>query len=124
MQKEVDANNKVKVNSANQLLTLFGQQAQLENQQDQAVMYGEQLRDDNDRKDKGAYFTNMATDIVNKGTAITQVGKGLNIAKERTTTEELLNSQFGDVSYNSNTGKITGKKRDSAPTSSVKKTEC
>lgn len=106
--KEVDANNNITVNEASQMLQLLGQQAQLENVQDQVVMQGESVRDMNDRRDRDAYYSNLAKNIQTMGEAITQTGNAINNTQERDTSVSLLNqmSQYFDVTQ---TGQLVPK---------------
>lgn len=82
---------------AKQMLGVFSQESQLENQQDHAVMTGEQLRDENDRKDKDAFFTNKAQNLASLGQAIQQTGKDLNQAEQQKVIKKLLDqlSKYG-----------------------------
>lgn len=63
---------------ARQMMSLYSQQAGLENQQDAAVMKGEQQRDLADRQDKDNHRTNMAQNLANVGTAVQKAGKDIN----------------------------------------------
>lgn len=63
---------------AKQMMSLVSQEAGFENQQDSAVMQGEQNRDLADRQDRDNYFTQMAQDIATKGKGIQTLGKMVN----------------------------------------------
>lgn len=66
----------------NQMVNLFGQRSSLENQQDSAVMQGEAQRDIADRQDKDNYYTNLADNYANLGTAIQKIGSDFNKNQE------------------------------------------
>jgi len=85
--QDKNAKAAVNANTAKLLMSLFGQQAGLENQQDQMVMQGEQMRDANDRADRDAFFSQLSKDIANKGAGLQSLGKNLN--KEKTNAETL-----------------------------------
>ena len=82
---------------AKQMMQLFSQQSQLENQQDQAVMTGEQRRDEADRLDRDAFFTNKAQNLATLGQAIQQTGKDLNQSEQQKIMMKILNqmSKYG-----------------------------
>lgn len=61
-----------------QMMGLLGQQSQLENQQDSAVMQGEYQRDLADRQDRDNFYSQHAQDLVNMGTNIQGFGRNLN----------------------------------------------
>ena len=82
--------NQLENQFAQQMMQLLGQRSSLENQQDQAVMRGEQLRDRNDRLDKDNYSSQIAKNKANLGTAIQKLGGDLNKAIENKDFEELL----------------------------------
>ena len=77
---------------AQQMMQIATQQAGMENQQDQVVMQGEQTRDDNDRRDRDNFFSQMATDIGTKGEGIQRIGGMLNDIKNNKVSEEAVNS--------------------------------
>lgn len=97
-------------NLASQLMQLIGQEAQMENQQDQVVMSGEQQRDLADRQDRDNFFSQMAEDISTKGQGLQQIGKDINDIRERQMMMELLNqlSKYG-VTFD-NKGKLQNPK--------------
>ena len=82
---------------AKQMLALLSQRAQLENQQDRAVMTGEYQRDLADRQDKDNFYTNRGRDLSTMGTGIQQTGKDLNAIKKREIVSTLLDqlSKYG-----------------------------
>jgi hypothetical protein len=86
-----DATGDIYDNFAKQMMGLLTKQAGLENEQDTKVMAGEQTRDDNDRRDRDNYFSQLAKDIATKGQGIQQAGKMLNENKKNTVSENLLN---------------------------------
>lgn len=71
-------------NSFNQqMMGLYGQQAQLENQQDSVVMRGEQGRDEADRVDRDSFYTNLGQNLINLTNTGQKTAKDLNEAKYR-----------------------------------------
>ena len=84
-------------NFAKQMMNLYTQQSQLENQQDQAVMTGEQNRDENDRRDRDAFFTNKSQNLATLGQAIQQTGKDLNQSEQQKIMKKILDqlSKYG-----------------------------
>jgi hypothetical protein len=100
--------NNTKSNIYNQFMqamtNIYGQQSQLENQQDEMVMQGEQNRDLADRQDRDNYFTQMAQDIATKGSGLQHIGKNVNEIKTRNVTGSLMNQIYDNFSINSMTG--------------------
>lgn len=78
----------VNVNAANILQSIFGQQAQLENQQDSMVMQGEQQKDTADRADRDAFYSQLSGDIANKAQGIMSFADSLN---KQSNNKETLN---------------------------------
>jgi len=101
---------------AKQMVGVLSKQAGFENVQDQAVMAGESTRDDNDRRDRDNYFSQLAKDISTKGQGIQQAGKMLNQNKKNNVSENLLNqgSKGYKVDSNGNILLKSGKKELSA----------
>ena len=99
---DVNANNAqsdIYDNFSKQMMGLLSQQAGFENQQDSAVMQGEQNRDLADRQDRDNYFTQMAQDIATKGQGTQQVGKMLNENKANTAAEQAVNDSSTNFKY-------------------------
>lgn len=95
----VDANiNNTKSQIFNQfaqaMQQIYGQEALLENQQDQVVMQGEQNRDLADRQDRDNYFSQLAQDIATKGEGLQHIGKNVNEIKKRGVTQKKLDEQL------------------------------
>lgn len=84
---------------ANQMLGILGQEAQMEMQQDQVVMGGEQARDLADRQDRDAFYTNLSRNQQAIGEALSRTGKNVNQIKERGTNQNFLNmlSDYFDI---------------------------
>lgn len=99
--KSNQAKDKIRSSFANQMLQLTGQEAQMENQQDQVVMRGEQQRDLADRQDRDNFFSNMAQDIAAKFENIQGIGNNLNSIKKRGDSAERIKS-IVEASQNSN----------------------
>jgi hypothetical protein len=85
-----DAGADVYDNFSKQMIGLLSKQAGFENMQDDKVMQGEATRDDNDRRDRDNYFSQLAKDIGTKGQGIQQTGKMLNQSKKNSVSENLL----------------------------------
>lgn len=99
---DVNANNAqadIYDNFSKQMMQLLGTQAGFENQQDSAVMQGEQNRDLADRQDRDNYFSQMAEDISTKGQGIQQIGKMLNENKSNTAAEKAVNDSSVNFKY-------------------------
>lgn len=84
---------------ANQMLGILGQEAQMEMQQDQVVMGGEQARDLADRQDRDAFYTNLSRNQQAMGEALSRTGKNVNQIQERGTNQNFLNmlSDYFDI---------------------------
>lgn len=85
---------------------IYGQEAQMENQQDQVVMQGEQNRDLADRQDRDNYFSQLAQDIATKGTGLQHLGDNINQVKERDITNKVLNQAFPNFNFNTISGEV------------------
>lgn len=96
-------------NYAQNMMNILGQEAQMENAQDQMVMQGEQTRDLADRADKDAFYNAKGQGLANIGATAAQIGKQINQAKERDTTGKLYNSMYNNFGYDAKTGTIVGK---------------
>lgn len=94
---------------ASQMLGITGQEAQMQNQQDQMVMRGEQMRDLADRQDRDNFFTQLARDEQAIGEAVSGIGKNVNQIKERGVNEDFLNAMYDYIQGNMKTGNITVK---------------
>lgn len=91
------ADTNVMDNFAQQMMSILGQQAGLENAQDQAVMTGEYQRDLADRQDKDNFSTQLAKDIATKGQGIQTIGKDVNAIKQNEMMTNIVNqlSKYG-----------------------------
>lgn len=83
-------------NTNAQMMQLLGQKAQMENQQDQMVMRGEETRDLADRMDRDNFFSQMAEDIATKGKGIQTLGKDINEIKQN----DVIMNLFKNISPN------------------------
>jgi hypothetical protein len=63
---------------AQQMMQLLGQKAQMENQQDQAVMQGEYTRDLADRQDVDQFYTNLAENFASQSELMQKQGRDMN----------------------------------------------
>lgn len=70
---------------------------------------GEQYRDEADRKDRDAFFSNLSNDITAVGEGVSRTGKSLNEIKARGTQAEFLDQMFNNVTGNVMNGKISQK---------------
>jgi len=66
---------------AQQMMQLLGQKAQMENQQDQAVMTGEYQRDLADRQDVDNFYTNLAENFASQSELMQKQGRDMNQAQ-------------------------------------------
>ena len=76
---------------AQQMMEILGQQAGMENQKDQVVMGGEDVRDDRDRQDRDNYFSQLITGYKNKGQVMSETGRNLNQIKSNDVMQNLIN---------------------------------
>lgn len=70
---------------------------------------GEQYRDEADRKDRDAFFSNLSNDLTAVGEGVSRTGKSLNEIKARGTQSEFLDQMFNNVTGNVMNGKISQK---------------
>ena len=94
---------------AEQMMEILSQQAGMENQQDQVVMGGEDVRDDRDRQDRDNYFSQLITGYKNKGQVMSETGRNLNQIKSNQVMQNLINqlSAYG-ITVDSN-GQLSSK---------------
>ena len=97
-------------NQFSQLMqSIMQEEAQMLNQKDLVVMQGEQNRDLADRADRDAYFSQLAKDIASTGYGIQNIGSTLNQAKQRDTTNNLMNQMYKNFGIDSMNGTIKAK---------------
>lgn len=77
---------------------------------DNKVMTGEAMRDENDRNDYDAYYTNKGRDLQSFFEGFQQIGGQFNRLKERDVQSELINSLSKYFDVDISTGKLTKKK--------------
>lgn len=94
---------------ASQMMGILGQEAGMENQQDQMVMQGEAQRDLADRQDRDSFYTNLSRDKQAIGEALSRTGKSVNQIKGRSTNEKLLNQMSDYAEINIMNGNINAK---------------
>lgn len=92
---------------ANQMAGLFGQQASLENQQDSAVMSGEQQKDLADRQDRDNFYTQKGKDLSTMGQGIQQTGKDVNQLYQNEAMLKIVNQMSEFFKFDKN-GNIIG----------------
>ena len=107
-------------NEMAQLASLLGQEAQMQNYQDQIVMGGEQTAFDNDTADRDNYFSQLAKDEVAVGQALSHTGKSINSIQKREIDENLINSLADMLEINTMTGEIKVKGTKNKKTKSKK----
>jgi len=80
-----------------EMMNILNRQAQMENQQDQVVMRGEESRDLNDRKDRDNYYSQLAQDIASQGQGLQETGYDINKMKQANDITNLLKelSKYG-----------------------------
>jgi len=80
-----------------QLLQIMGQEAQMENVQDEMVMRGEAARDLADRQDTANFYTQLGRDKANIGFGLQETGKDINAIQQNQVIENLLGqlSKYG-----------------------------
>jgi len=86
-----DATAKLYDNVSKSMMQLFGQEAQMENKQDQVVMRGEEQTDMRNRQDKDNHYSNIAQNLVGLGEGVQQTGKDLNQTKQNEIIMKMLN---------------------------------
>jgi len=94
-----------------QMMQLKGMEAQMENQQDQVIMAGEEKRDLADRQDRDNYYTQRGLALSNKGKGMQAMGKSLNEMKMNAMKLNLLDT-LGDYVTIDKDGNITAKKQE------------
>ena len=94
-----------------QMMQLKGMEAQMENQQDQVIMAGEEKRDLADRQDRDNYYTQRGLALSNKGKGMQAMGKSLNEMKMNAMKLNLLDT-LGDYVSIDKDGNITAKKQE------------
>ena len=107
---DLEANNQeltVDDNLSKQMMQILGNKSNLQNTKDRIVMEGEQLRDENDRKDRDAFYTQLAQDTATKGQGIQQTGKDLNAMSENQMYMKMLNQMSKYFQFDSK-GNIIG----------------
>jgi hypothetical protein len=92
-----EAENQIYSNFANIMAGILGQEAGLQNQQDQVVMSGEANRDIADRQDRDNFYTNMGIGKAAIGEGLQETGKDINAMKQQEVMMNLLNqlSKYG-----------------------------
>jgi len=87
---------------AEQMMSILGQQAGMENQKDQVVMGGEDVRDDRDRQDRDNYFSQLITGYKNKGQVMSETGRNLNQIKSNEVGLKAVNNMTNYVQDDGN----------------------
>lgn len=105
------ADSDIYANVMAQIMQLKGMEAQMENQQDQVVMAGEEKRDLADRQDRDNYYTQRGLALSNKGKGMQAMGKSLNEMKMNAMKLNLLDT-LGDYVTIDKDGNIIAKKQE------------
>jgi hypothetical protein len=66
---------------AQQMMQMLGQKAQMENQQDQVIMSGEERKRERELQNLDNFYTNMVENMTNQATLMQKQGKDMNTAK-------------------------------------------
>jgi len=66
---------------AQQMMQMLGQKAQMENQQDQVIMSGEERKREKELQNLDNFYTNMVENMTNQATLMQKQGKDMNTAK-------------------------------------------
>lgn len=90
-------------------MDMLTRKSSLEADIDNRVMSGEAMRDENDRNDYDAYYTNRGRDLQGFFEGLSQIGGQFNRLKERDVQSELINSLSKYFDVDINTGKLTKK---------------
>jgi len=94
-------------NLSQQMMSILGNKASLQNTKDQVVMTGEQQRDLADRQDRDNFYTQMGQDIATKGQGVQTIGKDLNAMSENQMYMKMLNQMSKYFQFDSQ-GNIIG----------------
>lgn len=90
-------------------MDMLTRRASMEADIDARRMTGEAMRDENDRNDYDAYYTNKGRDLQSFFEGLSQIGGQFNRLKERDIQSELINSLSKYFDVDINTGKLTKK---------------
>lgn len=90
-------------------MDMLTRKASLQADVDSKVMSGEAMRDENNRNDYDAYYSNRGRDLQSFFEGLTQIGGQFNRLKERDIQSELINSLSKYFDVDINTGKLTKK---------------
>lgn len=94
---------------ANRVMANLAQKSQLENQQDQMVMSGEDAKNLANIQDKDSYLSNIGQDKANIGKTVSQFGKFLNQSKERDVMASLMNIMYEHTGMDFGSMQLKGK---------------
>lgn len=103
------ADNQAYSQYSNQIANINGKIAGMLDQQDKMVMTGNQLRDDNDRRDRDNFYTQLQKDIETRNKSTQYMGAYLNNIKERNYKQNLVDESSEIFSIDSN-GKLKAKR--------------
>lgn len=96
------ADNQAYSQYGNQIANINGRIAGMLDQQDKMVMTGNQMRDDNDRKDRDNFYTQLQKDIETRNKSTQYMGAYLNNIKERNYKQNLVNESSEIFGIDSN----------------------
>lgn len=103
------ADNQAYSQYGNQIANINGRIAGMLDQQDRMVMSGNQMRDDNDRRDRDNFYTQLQKDIETRNKSTQYTGAYLNKIKERDYKQNLVNESSEIFSIGSD-GKLKAKR--------------
>ena len=96
------ADNQAYSQYGNQIANINGKIAGMLDKQDKMVMSGNQLRDENDRKDRDNFYTQLQKDIETRNKSTQYMGAYLNNIKERNYKQNLVNESSEIFGIDSN----------------------
>lgn len=91
----------------NAINSILNSEVQTKLSRDEAVMRGEALRDDHDRQDRAAFYSNLAQDRKSLSQALTHTARTLNKMKERQVNANFLNNTTEYVNADIMSGNIS-----------------
>lgn len=91
----------------NAINSILNSEVQTKLSRDEAVMRGEALRDDHDRQDRAAFYSNLAQDRKSLSQALTHTARTLNKMKERQVNATFLNNTTEYVNADIMSGNIS-----------------
>lgn len=94
-----NAESNIYDNFAKEMMQILSNKAKTQSNIDQVVMSGEAARDDADRRDRGAYYSNKAIDNTTLAEGVQNVGKMMNQMQFNTDATNTVNDAFRNFKY-------------------------